>query len=137
MKNEIVRFRCSQEFKTQIEILADRENRTVSNYITNLLKKEIDGMKKAGKEILRKAESINELEVDLPTVEIGDIVVLGDVWDGEGSTPCDSYSYLLTNNGEDGEGNYDVWINYSFKFLADSVTADVNSGIQITDIELI
>ena len=44
-KDAFIKFRCTDEFKTQIEALASKENRTVSNYVENLLKKEIKTMR--------------------------------------------------------------------------------------------
>jgi hypothetical protein len=41
-KETYIQIRCTNEFKSQIELLAKKENRTVSNYIENLLKNEIE-----------------------------------------------------------------------------------------------
>ena len=41
-KDTYIRLRCTDEFKAQIEVLASKENRTVSNYIENLLINEIE-----------------------------------------------------------------------------------------------
>lgn len=38
----VIQFRCTKEFKAEIERLAMKENRTVSNYIINLVNKEIE-----------------------------------------------------------------------------------------------
>ena len=38
----VIQFRCTSEFKAEIERLAVKENRTVSNYIINLVDKEIE-----------------------------------------------------------------------------------------------
>ena len=40
-KTEVVRFRCSPELKTKIERAAQKDGRTVSNFITNILSREI------------------------------------------------------------------------------------------------
>lgn len=136
MKENYMRFRCDDDFKSLVEILAARENRTFSSYITNLLKGEIKKMKSTGREVLIKAKSLNQFGTYLPEVEIGEIVEIKDIWDGDGNVPENSYSYLLTHDGLDGEGNCDVWINYSFIFLNEGEYI-TNSKVQITNIELI
>ena len=40
-KDTFIKLRCTEEFKAQIEVLASKENRTVSNYIENLLIQQI------------------------------------------------------------------------------------------------
>ena len=135
-KESYVKLRCTKNFKADIELLAKRENRNTSNYIENLLKKEIEKMKKIGNEVLRKAESINQFGTVLPQLEIGDIVTLSDVWDGEGETPEDSYSYLLTHDGEDGESNMDVYIDYEFDILEEKEHV-LDRVVKITNIELV
>lgn len=42
MKTEVVRLRVSPEMKDKIKSAADRDNRTISNWIENLIKKEIE-----------------------------------------------------------------------------------------------
>lgn len=135
-KESYVKLRCTKNFKADIELLAKKENRNTSNYIENLLKKEIEKMKKTGNEILRKAESINQFGTNLPQLEIGDIVTLSDVWDGEGETPEDSYSYLLTHDGEDGESNMDIYINYEFDVLEEKENV-LDTVVKITNIDLV
>ena len=136
VKESYVKLRCTKNFKADIELLAKRENRNTSNYIENLLKKEIEKMKKTGNEILRKAESINQFGTNLPQLEIGDIVTLSDVWDGEGEAPEDSYSYLLTHDGEDGESNMDIYINYEFDILEGKENV-LDTVVKITNIDLV
>nr|DAX13302.1 MAG TPA: Learning-associated protein [Bacteriophage sp.] len=84
--------------------------------------------------VVEKAYKINEHEkdfnIDIPDVKIGDVVKLDDIWDGEGETPVKQYSYLVSNCGEDGDGNYPVWINYVWE------TVD-KDRIKIIDIQLI
>ena len=43
-KGTYIRLRCTEEFKAQVEALASKQNRTVSNYIENILKGEIGKM---------------------------------------------------------------------------------------------
>ena len=40
-KDTNIILRCTSEFKAQIEALASKDNRTVSNYIINLVENEI------------------------------------------------------------------------------------------------
>lgn len=84
--------------------------------------------------VVEKAYKINEHEkdfnIDIPDVKIGDVVELYDIWDGEGETPVESYSYLVSNSGEDGNGYCPIWINYVWE----AVDKD---RIKIIDIQLI
>lgn len=41
-------------------------------------------------------------------MEIGDVVTLGMVWDGNGEKPEYAYSYRLTDDGENGKDNYNI-----------------------------
>ena len=61
---------------------------------------------------------------ELPEVEIGDICKLGDVWDGEGETPEEDYSYEL------GHGDF---LNYEFKTLT-KCENELDNVIMIRDI---
>lgn len=86
--------------------------------------------------IVKEAKKINKLQDYIPELEIGEIVEINDVWDGTGEVPEDSYSYLLTHNGEDGESNYDVSINYEFEIMKKGENP-LDTEIKITNIELI
>lgn len=44
MKQEVIRLRCTQEFKKKVEELARRNEKTVSSYITKLLEHEVSKM---------------------------------------------------------------------------------------------
>jgi hypothetical protein len=136
MKENYMRFRCDDDFKSLVEILAARENRTFSSYITNLLKGEIKKMKNLGKEVLTQAKSLNQFVTCLPDVEIGETVEMNSIWDGEGEVPESSYSYLLTNDGMEGEGNCPIWINYEFE-IVEQKDNPLKTIIRITDIELL
>jgi len=130
-KENYIKLRCTKQFKEDTELLAERENRNTSNYIENLIKNEIEKMKNTGKENLKKANRMKEYDITLPYVEIGDIVTLSDIWDGEGEIPENSCSYLLAGRPQDGD-----YINYKFKFLEDG-EHELDSEIHITDIELL
>lgn len=123
MKNNVIRLRCTDNFKNKIDILAKKEGRTTSNYITNILEKEIEKMNNT----LIKAKAMDKYNNNLPELEIGDTITLGDVWDGEGEEPAESYSYKLTDSD---------WINYEFEIL--EAKEDVlESLVKITNIELL
>lgn len=85
--------------------------------------------------IVEKAKEINKFQNYIPELEIGEIIELGDVWDGEGDIPEDSYSYILTDEGEDGESNCEVNINYKFE-VVEKKENPLNTIVKITDIEL-
>lgn len=42
MKTERLQLRITPELKEKLQALADAENRTITNYIENLIKKEIE-----------------------------------------------------------------------------------------------
>lgn len=86
--------------------------------------------------IVEKAKEINKLQDYIPELEIGEIVEINDVWDGTGEVPEDSYSYLLTHDGEDGESNYDISINYEFEVVK-KADNPLDTEVKITNIELI
>lgn len=86
--------------------------------------------------IVERAKEINKFESYIPELEIGEIVELNDIWDGEGETPSNNYSYLITDNGEDGESNADVSINYEFEVVEEKENA-LDTVIKITNIELV
>lgn len=92
---------------------------------------------KIGNNVLEKAQSLNEYNTYLPNVKILNQYKLSDVWDGEGDAPEDSYSYLLTHNGENGEYNIDIWLNYKFEIVSFCQDDPCNSTILITGIELL
>ncbi len=86
--------------------------------------------------IVEEAKKINKLQDYIPELEVGEIVEINDVWDGNGEVPEGSYSYILTCNGIDGESNYDVEINYEFEVVKEAENP-LDTEIRITNIELI
>lgn len=64
---------------------------------------------------------------ELPEVEVGEVCELGDIWDGEGETPEESYSYKLTDMD---------WINYVFETVEENET-NWKTTIKVTGIELL
>lgn len=86
--------------------------------------------------IVEKALTLNQFESDIPQLEVGDVVALGEVWDGEGETPEYSYSYLLTRDGEDGESNCDVNINYEFEIVEEKENV-LETIVKITNIDFV
>lgn len=80
-------------------------------------------------EVVKKAKEKDQFRQELPDVEIGDIVNLRVIWDGNGEMPTESYSYILTD---------DLWINYSFESLVDlSKDLTIDSFVRVIDISLI
>ena len=47
MKTERLQIRITPELKSNLQALADTENRTISNYIENLIKQEIEKAEKS------------------------------------------------------------------------------------------
>lgn len=95
--------------------------------------------------IVKRAYEINrkaaEFSIDLPDLEIGDVVRLGDVWDGEEpytrAYNNNSYSYIISDLGEDGATNVDIYINYVFNTIGEDRKDEMNSLVKIISIELI
>lgn len=85
---------------------------------------------------VEKAIEMDKFNNSLPEVEIGDVISLGEVWNGEGEAPEESYSYLLTNDGEDGESHYPISIVYEFELVEESENP-LETTVKITDITLI
>ena len=81
------------------------------------------------KEVKRAMEIIenSEWDTDIPELEIGDIVEINDVWDGNGEVPEESYSYQLDDNN---------WIDYRFKVIKKAENP-LDTKIRITAIELV
>lgn len=85
-------------------------------------------------------------EQNILNLDFGDIVTLGDVWDGKEEAPSESYSYWLYN-----ERGTDTWVNYEFEFTdpnAEQLINEFNSDadcphdilsleVRITNIELL
>lgn len=105
--------------------------RKCPNYVKKLILEKLEGIiMKNGREIIKKAKEIDQFSQYIPELEIGKEVTLNDVWDGEGSAPEESYSYLLANNGDDISINYEFEIVQKKEDLLDTI-------IKITNIELI
>lgn len=134
----VTRKKFSEMYGIPLRTLEDWEagKRKPAEYIINLLERAVKEDKKmVCADVLERAKKLNEYE-DIPEVEVGEECKLIDIWDGEGEQPDDSYSYLLTNNGEDGESNLDIYINYCFK-IVEQKDDPVETIIKITDINLI
>ncbi len=120
----------------------ETETRKCPVYVQKLIVEKLEEMiMMNGKKALDKANEINEYN-EIPQLEIGDIVTLADVWDGEvdypeyPEHPHYRYSYLLTRDGEDGESNIDVYIDYEFDIIEEKEER-LDSVIKITNIELV
>jgi hypothetical protein len=86
--------------------------------------------------IVERAKEINIFKGYIPELEEEEIVELNDLWDGEGEIPEDSYTYLLTHDGEDGDSNLPIWINYTFE-IVEVKENPLDTLIKITKIELV
>ena len=64
----------------------------------------------------------------LPELEIGQECTLADVWDGEGETPEEDYSYEL--------GEYGDFLEYEFEVIEKDEENPLNSVVKITKIWL-
>ena len=83
--------------------------------------------------IVKKAKGIDQFNQYIPDLEVGEIVELNDVWDGEGEEPEESYSYSL---GEEPESGCDCWINYVFEVI-EKKENPLDTVVKIIDIELL
>lgn len=86
--------------------------------------------------IVEKAKVLDQFNSYIPELEVNEVVEINDVWDGEGEVPESSYSYHLTDNGEDGESNCPVDINYEFVIIEEKENP-LETVIKITNIQLI
>lgn len=102
--------------------------RTCPKYVEKLIKEKLEEIiMMNAKENLIKAMEMDEYSNDLPPVDVGDIVTLSEIWDGNGDAPETSYSYQLTDSD---------WINYCFDIIEECENP-LESLIKITDIELL
>lgn len=102
-------------------------------------------MVKRAKKIQKKAEKFQNQS--LPELEIGKVCEINDVWDGENTITgleegiCEvgdrgSYSYQISDTGEDGEGNVPVWINYEF-VVKEEKENFLDTVVEITNIVIL
>ena len=65
----------------------------------------------------------------IPDLEVGEVVELNDVWDGNGECPLEtgSYSYQIADI---------AWINYVFEVVEEKENK-LNTLVKITEIELL
>ena len=99
--------------------------------------------------IVKKAYEINERaedwDINIPDLEIGDVVELREVWDCEEpwtehdwtEHPQGFYSYIVSHWGDDGNSKYDIYINYVFDILQIDEDTELSNLVKIVDIELI
>lgn len=66
-------------------------------------------------------------DTKIPDLEVGDVVKLSDVWDGNGAEPEESYSYQLDS---------DNWIDYSF-LVVEKAENPFDTKIKILSIEIV
>ncbi|BDC03426.1 hypothetical protein [Clostridium perfringens] len=63
--------------------------------------------------IVREAKEKDMFNSWIPDIEVGDVVELREVWDGNGEVPTDSVCYLISRD----EGGIEDYINYEFEIL--------------------
>lgn len=76
--------------------------------------------------IVEKAQAMDQFGNNLPDIEQREIT-LGEIWDGTGDVPQDSWSIQLTDSD---------WINYSFD-VVEKKDDPLKTVVRITDIELL
>lgn len=84
-------------------------------------------MNNAVEKAMKMIEESEWTDTQIPDVEVGDVIKLGNVWDGNGAEPEESYSYQLDS---------DNWINYSFAVM-EKAENPLDTVVKITDIDLI
>lgn len=89
---------------------------------------------KKSMEIMNRADDCFKMK--LPNVDIDDICTLSDIWDGEGDQPDGSYSYQISDSGEDGKSNIPIWINYEWNVIQEMEDI-LDTKIRITNIQLL
>lgn len=134
----------SKEFEIPIGTIAnwEQERRECPKYVEKLIieKLEVIIMKKSN-EVLKRALQLlklNNLDENIPILEVGDIVTINDVWDGNGDLDdilnnSKSYSYYV---GDDEDSNCDWNINYEFEVIEEKENR-LKTVIKITNINLI
>jgi len=78
-------------------------------------------------ETVEKTKKMNIYKQYIPELEVGEIVEINDVWDGNGEVPVDSYSYKINDND---------YINYEFEIIEEKEN-ELDTIVKITSIELI
>jgi transcriptional regulator with XRE-family HTH domain len=124
----------SEYFNIPVRTIQDweRKRRTPPDYVTELIKYKIykeELVMKKGIEALNRAKEIMEgvYVQDLPELRVGDVVKLGEVWDGNGDVPEDSCSWQIAET---------EWINFEFEIVEQNEDA-IETLVRITDINLI
>jgi putative transcriptional regulator len=124
----------SEYFNIPVRTIQDWEGkrRTPPDYVTELIKYKIykeELVMKKGIEALNRAKEIMEgvYVQDLPELRVGDVVKLGEVWDGNGDVPEDSCSWQIAET---------EWINFEFEIVEQNEDA-IETLVRITDINLI
>lgn len=77
--------------------------------------------------IVKKAIEMDQYNNSLPDVKEGETIGLGEIWDGIGDMPEDSWSIKITDSD---------WINYTFEIVEEK-DDPLGTLVRITDIELL
>lgn len=81
---------------------------------------------------VKEAKQLDEWNQNLPDVEIGDIVRLGEIWKGDGAIPTESYTYTLVN-----EPWKSAWLDYRFEVVQENKKDPLETLVKVTDISLL
>ena len=62
---------------------------------------------------------MNIVEQNILNLEIGEVYELGDIWDGNGDVPTESYSYCLEQDLKHADFGLELeqWVDYQFEFV--------------------
>lgn len=67
----------------------------------------------------------------IPDVEVGEVVEINDIWDGEGENPTEREDYSISYKVTD-----DDWINYCFE-IVEKKENELDTLVRITEIEML
>lgn len=84
--------------------------------------------------VVEKAKNMAKeygIEKYIPELEIGEVVEINDLWDGEGEVPEEEYTYTVMDNVY----GY-IGVNYEFD-IVEQKENDLDTLIKITNIEII
>lgn len=124
----------AEYFKIPVRTIEDWEagKRKPPVYVVELIeykiKKEELTVKKSIEIINKAKEIMNGVYVqNIPEIKIGDIVKLGDLWDGLGETPTESYSCQISETD---------WVNYEFETIEEKED-ELETLVKITNIDIV
>lgn len=140
MKSDVVRLRITPELKAKVKAAAEKENRTVSNWIENLIKNNLNEEKRIMVKInkaelinyLMTGQSIGDVSGDVATYYIhvtqdGEIVPDKSQADATFMATRDISAYA-DDEGMDGIYNSETMDDESFRDMVDRMIDEINSS---------